>query len=49
MLHSTMESPSSARKETRIYRCDKCKCYHLTSLSLEEYEAMKTRDKELSR
>lgn len=38
MLHSTMNSPSSARKECRTYRCDKCKTYHLTSMPLEEYE-----------
>ena len=45
MLRSTLESPSSARKECRSYKCDKCHCYHLTSMPLEQYEA----EKELSK
>lgn len=50
MLHSTMESPSSARKECRSYKCDKCRTYHLTSMSLEDFEAEqeKATSKELS-
>lgn len=41
MLRSTLESPSSARKECRSYKCDKCKTYHLTSMPLEQYLAEK--------
>lgn len=41
MLRSTLESPSSARKECRSYLCDKCKTYHLTSMPLEKYLAEK--------
>lgn len=41
MLQSTKESPSKLRKEVRSYKCDKCRCYHLTSQTIEEYEAEK--------
>lgn len=43
MLHSTQHSPSSARKECRIYRCTSCRTFHLTSMSLEEYNEKKER------
>lgn len=41
MLKSTLESPSTARKECRIYLCDGptgCHTYHLTSMSLEDFQ-----------
>lgn len=43
MLRSTIESPSLARKECRFYKCDKCNTFHLTSMSLEDFEAEKAR------
>ena len=39
MLQSTLGSPSAARKECRAYRCESCNLWHLTSMSLEDYEA----------
>jgi hypothetical protein len=41
MLQSTLGSPSTARKECRFYRCDSCGLFHLTSMTIEEYEAKK--------
>ena len=41
MLQSTLGSPSAARKECRYYVCDSCGLFHLTSMSIEEYEAKK--------
>ena len=41
MLQSTLGSPSAARKECRYYVCDSCGLFHLTSMTLEEYEAKK--------
>lgn len=41
MLQSTKDSPSKLRREVRSYKCDKCRCYHLTSQTLEEYELEK--------
>lgn len=41
MLQSTLGSPSADRKECRFYPCDSCGLYHLTSMTLEEYEAQK--------
>lgn len=41
MLQSTLGSPSAARKECRYYPCDVCGLFHLTSMTLEEYEAKK--------
>jgi hypothetical protein len=32
---------SEARQEERFYKCDSCNLFHLTSMSLEEYEAKK--------
>lgn len=39
MLKSAKERNREHRAECRIYRCDTCRCWHLTSMSLEEYEA----------
>lgn len=41
MLQSTLGSNSEARKECRFYTCDDCGLFHLTSMTLEEYEAKK--------
>ena len=46
MLKSTLESPSSLRQECRTYKCDGpggCGLYHLTSMSLEEFQAEQDR------
>ena len=39
MLRSAKERNVEHRAECRIYRCDSCRCWHLTSMPLEEYEA----------
>lgn len=39
MLHSAMERNREHRAECRVYKCDDCRCYHLTSMSIEEFEA----------
>ena len=44
MLHSAQERNVAHRAECRTYKCDVCKLYHLTSMSLEEYEAKKATD-----
>jgi hypothetical protein len=44
-----MESPSAARKECRSYKCDKCRTYHLTSMSLEDFEAEQNNNKATSK
>lgn len=41
MLHSAMERNREHRAECRVYRCDVCRSYHLTSMTIEEYEAKK--------
>jgi hypothetical protein len=41
MLQSALGRGSEARKECRFYRCDSCGLFHLTSMSLAEYEAKK--------
>lgn len=41
MLKSAKERNREHRAECRIYKCDTCNCWHLTSMSLEEYEAKK--------
>lgn len=41
MLRSAKERNVEHRAECRIYRCDSCRCWHLTSMSLGEYEAKK--------
>jgi hypothetical protein len=45
MLHSAMERNREHRAECRIYRCDVCRCWHLTSMSLEEFEAKQAQAK----
>lgn len=39
MLHSAQERNASHRAECRTYKCDNCHLYHLTSMTIEEYEA----------
>jgi ferredoxin len=39
MLRSAKERNVEHRAECRIYRCDSCRCWHLTSMTIEEYEA----------
>ena len=39
MLRSAKERNVEHRAECRIYKCDSCRCWHLTSMPLEEYEA----------
>lgn len=39
MLKSAKERGKDYRAECRIYRCDSCRCWHLTSMTIEEYEA----------
>jgi len=39
MLKSAQERGKHYRAECRVYRCDVCHCWHLTSMTLEEYEA----------
>lgn len=39
MLRSAKERNVEHRAECRIYRCDSCRCWHLTSMTLEEYYA----------
>ncbi len=41
MLRSAKERNVDHRAEQRIYRCDSCRCWHLTSMSLGDYEAKK--------
>lgn len=41
MLRSAKERNVEHRAECRIYRCDSCRCWHLTSMSLEEYQEQK--------
>lgn len=41
MLKSAKERNREHRQECRVYKCDNCRCWHLTSMSLEEYEAQK--------
>lgn len=40
-LESARGRGTEARKEERFYKCDSCNLFHLTSMSLEEYEAKK--------
>lgn len=44
MLHSAQERNVAHRAECRTYKCTVCKLYHLTSMSLEEYEAEKANE-----
>lgn len=39
MLRSAKERNVEHRAECRIYRCTSCRCWHLTSMTIEEYEA----------
>ena len=41
MLHSAQERNVAHRAECRTYKCDNCRLYHLTSMTIEEYEAKK--------
>lgn len=41
MLHSAQERNVEHRAECRTYKCDNCRLYHLTSMTIEEYEAKK--------
>lgn len=40
-LKNAVGRGSEARQEQRFYKCDTCNLFHLTSMSLEEYEAKK--------
>lgn len=40
-LKNAVGRGSEARQEQRFYPCDSCNLYHLTSMSIEEYEAKK--------
>lgn len=40
-LKNAVGRGSEARQEKRFYRCDSCNLFHLSSMTLEEYEAKK--------
>lgn len=40
-LKSARGRGTEARQEERFYKCDSCNLFHLTSMSVEEYEAKK--------
>lgn len=48
MLHSAQDRNVAHRAECRTYKCDECRCYHLTSMSIEEFEAKKLAKQDLT-